>query len=110
MKPVLDGLLKYILTKSNPLAVYLFGSLAQDQYTDVSDIDLALVYASKVELKSAKKQILNNRPFLDVAIDFLFFTDEEFQQKSQRGGVCQIIHEDGEILYQGQKNVASKPR
>lgn len=45
-----DKLIEYIKLKSNVIAVYLFGSFADNTYNENSDIDLAVLYDEKNDL------------------------------------------------------------
>ncbi len=93
-----------ILSVSKPLRIYIFGSYARGTTHQFSDLDLAIVFASKEETKKFKKIILNSKLFLDVSVDYLFYSIDDFNKKAQTGGVSFIIKNEGKVIYdQGTK-------
>ena len=97
--------LSWILAASTPDRVYVFGSAARHQLTEDSDLDFAIVFANESELNIQQKAISQRRRPDMWPRDLLFFTAEEFDRKSQVGGVCMIIVEDGRLVFEGHKRI-----
>lgn len=79
--------------------IYIFGSYARGTPNDLSDLDIAILFVDREQLKGNKKIILNSKLFLDYPVDFLFYSIDEFSQKAQVGGVCAVIQSEGKIIY-----------
>jgi predicted nucleotidyltransferase len=91
--------LAWILRAARPERIYVFGSAARGEMNEASDVDLAVVFRTEAEYRSARKAILC-RPRDDAwPQDILFFVADEFDQKALVGGVCMIIAEEGRLLY-----------
>lgn len=99
IKDLSNSIVDRILRVSQPDQIYLFGSFATGQVTESSDIDVAVIYCDKEALKAQKKLILHSKLFLDHSIDFLFFSNLEFLEKSRVGGVCNEILNNGCLIY-----------
>lgn len=88
-----------ILSVSQPSQIIIFGSYARKNINELSDIDIAVLFPNKEIAKVEKKVIMNSKLFLDRTVDLLFYVKEEFNKKSQIGGVCTLIEKEGIIIY-----------
>lgn len=76
-----------------------FGSLARDQLTAASDLDLAMIVSDEISPKDAyRKMKAVNKP-VPMPVDLLVFRKSDFEVRSNIGGVCFDIREDGKELY-----------
>ncbi len=97
-----DGLLiaqqiaNKIRTVSSPSRIILFGSAAEDDFYEGSDIDLLLIFRSIEELQTERKKI-RALGLLDkaVPVDLIFVSQQHFDAKKDIGGVCFIAEHEG---------------
>lgn len=82
----------------NPEAIYLFGSLARDEFTDQSDIDLLIVMNQPSQIKLARQKVAKLRPLSRFPMDIIWMSADDFNRKSQTGGVAQIVKEEGRLM------------
>lgn len=99
MKPLLNQLVLGITSCCTPDEIILFGSLARNEFTDGSDIDIALIFPDPNALLTGRKQIYSQKPFIDWPLDYLFFEREIFEKRKKIGGVAMLIADDGQTLY-----------
>ena len=77
-------------------SIYLFGSAADGTFHDHSDLDFLIVFANEEVLRAGRKAIhLIPRIAEGWAVDYVFVTKEQFNQKRLIGGVCFIAFHDG---------------
>ncbi|MEN9825485.1 MAG: polymerase beta, Nucleotidyltransferase [Pseudomonadota bacterium] len=94
---------EWIQKNFKPRAIWLFGSMAGNEATEFSDIDIAAVFDSESELKEARNTgIFNLSQYLGQPADLLLYARETFLRKSQSGGVCEIIINEGVCLNDSQ--------
>ncbi len=91
--------IRRIVSNSNPLQVYIFGSATDQSMTMISDFDFAIIFSNETDLKKEKKHLLNLKLFPDINLDLLFFNVDDFDRKSKIGGVCWEIKNKGKIIY-----------
>lgn len=89
-----------ILSLCQPKQLILFGSALSEFWSRGSDIDLALIFESQVDLECAKNKLRQKALTQNRSYDLLFYTENEFLEKSCTGGVCQIIREQGRVIYE----------
>ncbi len=73
---------------------FLFGSASQGRFSAHSDFDFLIVTQDESSIKQLQKEVYSAR-FADVAIDWIFKTKEEFQERKSFGGVCFIAFNEG---------------
>ena len=88
-----------IVTEVKPLAVYIFGSAARGELTDQSDLDLLIILREEIEIKPARKAIAKIRPFSAFPLDLIWMSESTFAHKAARGGLAQVIQEEGKLVY-----------
>ena len=89
---------------SFPLRIILFGSAANGEMTEASDVDLIVIYANNTDLKETQKNIAKTRPKDDWPHDLLLYTEEAFKKSVQKGGgVCWLAEREGNIIFTTEK-------
>lgn len=91
--------LKSILSVCQPVSVILFGSAARYELTTSSDIDVVVVFPSLLELKNAQKQLYARSGELAFPVDFILVDAQNYNQKSQIGGVLFDARHEGRIIF-----------
>ena len=88
------------ISSTQPLDVWVFGSVASGEAHEDSDIDMLLVYATDQEIALARDKLYNDlrEPLCELPVDLIFVTEDEFLRKSKIGGVCQIATSVGKSL------------
>ena len=96
----LQEITRRLVEKFHPQAVILFGSQARGTADDRSDVDLIVLcdgFANRNDLEASMYAALRG---IDVPIDVLVFTPEEFRsERSTVGTVVRPAAEEGRILY-----------
>ncbi len=91
-----------ILSSVNPQKIYLFGSYADDTYTDESDLDLCIVTSlqglRKIDvLRKIRKAMVQD---VDMPIDLLVYDDHDFNERSILTTTMEHkIAQEGVLLY-----------
>ncbi len=96
---LVEAELRRILAISIPVRVYLFGSAARGEMTDMSDIDLLAIYSDETDLKLIRREYYASRRQVSVPVDMIFYTESEFARRAELGGVPMICKQEGKILY-----------
>ncbi len=90
---------QWILSLCEPQSLVLFGSAARGEMTEASDLDLALIFPNQIILETARKNLYISPPTGQLwPMDLLFYTLEEFKQRVNQGGVCELIRKEGRLL------------
>ncbi|MGH6898144.1 MAG: nucleotidyltransferase domain-containing protein [Geminicoccaceae bacterium] len=98
----LDRIVKQIVAKADPMAIYLFGSRARGDARDDSDYDLMIVVpddfpASKRNSATAYALVEGRRIPIDVAI----VSEARFRERSEKVGTLSFeVGQDGVRLYE----------
>lgn len=102
----IPGIVSKIVEFYKPELIILFGSFANNNYTEDSDLDLLVV-------KNTRKRPLWRRVEVrkmirrDIPIDIIVFTPAEFMQLRESGSAfIEEILKNGEVLYQRKMKVA----
>ncbi|MBI4528084.1 MAG: nucleotidyltransferase domain-containing protein [Deltaproteobacteria bacterium] len=96
----LGTILEKLKSGYQPQKIILFGSLAQGDVKEGSDIDLAIIKdTNKRPLDRSLEVAAIAQP--SVAVNFLVYTPEEFEKESQAGNffVVDEIIKKGKVLY-----------
>lgn len=93
--------LNFFLRVSEPKAIVLFGSAARGQMTEASDLDFALIYQDTDSLEQGRTEIYAAMGPDNVfwPRDIVFFTADELLLKAEKGGLCQLILQEGRVLH-----------
>lgn len=89
----------WILARCRPWRLVLFGSGAREELSEASDLDLALVFLTQAELDAARTALCSGPRPVDWPLDLLFALAPEAEEKARRGGVWQLIREEGRVLF-----------
>ncbi len=89
-----------IVRRHAPLSVYLFGSsIAGGTRHESSDIDLAIILSNFADVKPCQAAVYPAPPLTSEKLDLLFYAQDSFSKKAGHGGVCQVIWEEGQLIY-----------
>jgi len=80
--------------------IILFGSLARNEMTLASDIDLAVLVDSKENLQEIKEQLraIKQRS-MNWPCDLVVCDLEWFESRRDLGGICFVIAREGQVLF-----------
>ena len=75
---------------SSPLMMIVFGSIADGNAHDGSDLDVLLVYETDQDVARARHLIYSGLtgPIAEMPVDLIFVTRDEYRRKRDLGGVC----------------------
>ena len=97
----LEAIVEKLKSRYQPQKIILFGSLAQGDVKEGSDIDLAIIKETdKRPLDRCLEVAAVAQP--SVAVNFLVYTPEEFQKQTEAGNffVVDEIIKRGQVLYE----------
>lgn len=100
-----EALRSAILARCVPTKIWVFGSILTDHFTHASDIDCAVLFKSVTDLQQARRDLYRSPALIDLPYDLLLYVDSDFYRKSQEGGICQVINENGRIVYDQESKV-----
>jgi predicted nucleotidyltransferase len=92
----------FIRATCNPDRIILFGSAARREMTDMSDLDVIVLFANQDELELARRNYFGQRSPMDYPVDILFMTTADYMHRAGIGGVCFIAETEGRVLYQSE--------
>ena len=101
-KDSLENAVIAIRNSVNPQKIYLFGSHADNTYTDESDLDLCIVTSlqglRKIDvLRKIRKAMVHD---VDMPIDLLVYDDDDFNERSMLTTTMEHkIAQEGVLLY-----------
>ena len=80
--------------------VFLFGSMASEEVTEWSDLDLVIIKrTAKIFLNRIKEMILLFKP--RVGVDFFVYTPSEWRRMQETGSFfCREVVNKGVVLYE----------
>jgi predicted nucleotidyltransferase len=85
-------------------SVILFGSLARNEMTAASDIDLAIIVDQPSRVKSTKETVRQcKRSNLTWPADLFICDREWYEKRKDFGGICMAIASQGKILFERSK-------
>lgn len=76
----------------------LFGSALGSRFNGLSDLDFVVVFADEKELKEGQRSLYSKTPLFPCPVDLVCVTREDFDRRSQIGGVLFIAREDGRVF------------
>lgn len=101
IEAIIVRLLASIRDRVNPTRVIVFGSASRGEMTDLSDIDVVVIFSSIEEAKAGQSSLFAAGPLLnDVAVDVLVYDESSYIEKSRRGGVAYIASREGRVVYE----------
>lgn len=85
-------------------SVILFGSLARNEMTAASDVDLAILVDHPSRVKSTKEKSRQcKRSSLTWPADLFICDREWYEKRKDFGGICMAIASEGKILFERPK-------
>jgi len=97
VKNILDQLIRLY----KPEKVILFGSLAEGQINEGTDIDLFIVKSDIPELGVDRIRELDSLIKYNLATDFIVYKPQEIEQRLKLGDpFVKIILKEGKVLYE----------
>ena len=89
-----------IRSVSQPLAIYLFGSLAEGRGTLESDIDLLSIYPNLNLAKQAERLVWRQKSPYPIAADLIFIDFATWRGELKYSPLVESVKSDGKLLYQ----------
>lgn len=99
IKLLVDQALEFVLSKTSPELVLLFGSAAVGKFDAQSDIDLLIVFSDLTAATKGRKALYSGKPLKEHSVDFICMARDEFERKKDLGGIAYVAHADGTVLY-----------
>jgi hypothetical protein len=90
----------FLLSLGRVQRIILFGSGARGELTESSDLDFALIFESDQDKSVFKKAALTSPRPHQIPLDFLFYTQSEFDGRLARGGTAEIIADEGRVVFE----------
>ena len=88
------------IPKNNISAIILFGSVARQDFTEKSDIDILIVYNANISKKQIAELVSNILKTYDVHIIPIFLTQNEIDKRIKKfDNFIIIIIDEGRLLY-----------
>lgn len=87
-------ILNKIPSKNLIQEAYLFGSAVDGVFTPDSDLDILVVTKDEAAIKLLQQEVYRPR-FADIAIDWIFKTQQSFNDRKDFGGVCFVAFHSG---------------
>ena len=101
---LLSELKIWVVSNFEPSSIWLFGSCARSQMTTYSDIDVLVLFPNLDDVMRARKSgIFQLSTKIHWPVDLLIMTQAMFEKRSNIGGICQIIKEEGVCIYDSKK-------
>jgi predicted nucleotidyltransferase len=100
VEPEIQAAVATIVGCTTVQEMYLFGSAADNQMTEKSDIDILLVFSSDQDLRSGQKILETKSPLAPRVVDLVWMSRDEFNKKKVIGGVAYNSVKFGRLLYQ----------
>ena len=88
-----------ILDACRPAHLLLFGSAARNELRESSDLDFIAIFQNCKQITEAKESYYRTLSPNRIAVDLLFFTEQEFWERSKRGGVCFVAVNEGRFIF-----------
>lgn len=89
-----------IIEKYKPDKVILFGSAAQNELKEDSDLDFLIIKRETPLYGADRIRQLSRMIDRDISVDFLIYRPEEFEERLQMGDpFIKLIAKEGKVLY-----------
>ena len=101
VKAELDKYVEFISSLSGVLQIYLFGSFANGDPHENSDIDLMIIVENNLDPFKTAYTIRRNMTDTDFAVDIVVNRKSAFEEASKKSSFQKTIIENGVLLYAG---------
>ena len=98
----LDKCVKQISSLSGVLQIYLFGSHANGEPQETSDIDLMIIIDNHLDPFKTAYKIRKGLTETDLALDIVVNRKSAFEEATSNSSFQKSIKENGVLLYAGQ--------
>lgn len=102
---MLRGIVEKCVAVGPVKAMYVFGSFAENQMTEESDLDIAVVLANGQDAKIYRSKLPH--PLCTWPTDLIVVSEARFDERKNFGGVLADVFHDGIELYPDWKLVTS---
>jgi predicted nucleotidyltransferase len=102
LRKQIDNIVQQIVVKYKPERVYVFGSMARNEFTEDSDLDLLIIKEdvprNGIERRWQLRKMIEKH---NLPVDFLVIKRTEYEKKLRaEDPFLKTILEEGKILYQ----------
>ena len=102
VKVELDKYVEFISSLSGVLQIYLFGSYANGEPRETSDIDLMVIVENNLDPFKTAYKIRRNLTDTDYSVDIVVNRKSAFEEASKNSLFQKTIKKNGVLLYVGQ--------
>ncbi len=95
---LIEAAKRAILESVECCGLYLFGSAATGNMTYESDLDFVILVDNPSSVDSVRRKLGAVPRPANIPLDIIVLTREEFERKSQLGGVCMVAMNEGRDL------------
>jgi hypothetical protein len=95
----IEAYIKQITTCTEPLAIYLFGSLARGEGSIESDIDLLIIYSHQAEARAAQKTILREPSPYPIPADLICIDRDSWDGIHRYSHLVDLVKEEGKLVF-----------
>ena len=101
VKDELDKYVEFISSLSGVLQIYLFGSHANGEPCETSDIDLMVIVENNLDPFKTAYKIRRTLADSDLSVDIVVNRKSAFEEASKKSSFQKAIKENGVLLYVG---------
>jgi predicted nucleotidyltransferase len=98
-----DAYVQQIVSFSEPLAIYLFGSMADGKASIESDIDLLAIYEDGATAKAAQQAVMRQKSPYPMSADLVFVGLDAWMNKDRYSPLIETVRNEGKLLFQSAK-------
>ncbi len=99
VKVLVEQTLEFVLSKTKPELVILFGSAATGRFDSYSDIDLLVVFSDLTAATIGRKALYSGKALKEHSVDFVCVARDEFDRKKDLGGIAFVAQNEGQVLF-----------
>jgi hypothetical protein len=108
MQEVCAAYVQQILSVSEPVAIYMFGSMARGSASIESDIDLLAVYEDRPAAKAAQRAVFRQRSPCPVSADLFFIDIDSWTSNRPYSPLIDEVRSAGRLVYESVKKLDKK--
>ena len=95
---IIDQFRQLVFSLTDPISVYLVGSILSTNFDQFSDLDTVIVFKTPLEAKLALKKLNRARKALPRSVDWICIDEDSFKYRSRTGGICYVAAQEGFLL------------
>lgn len=100
---VIDQFRQLVFAQTNPICVWLVGSILSSNFDQYSDIDTVVVFRTSLEARLGLKKLNRARKELPRSVDWICVDEETFNHRAVTGGICYVASQEGFLLLRPDK-------